>query len=401
MHILFYGLNLNPPWVEGLRNSVKELAKRLILKGHKISFLTKGIIGEPKEEVIDGIKYIRIPTASSSSYNDGSLKFLLKSFRMFQRIVKEHEIDLVHGHSSYPLLGFTELRSNIPRVFTLYSQIGSYSTTLEYDAVTNMLLKIAKSRFFASTLSFSVDHIVCISDSIYGSLPSSVRKRASIIPLGVDVNRFKPSRSGRKIREELGIENDKIVFMAGDLTPWKGSEVFVEAANVIAQKYEQVSFIMTAKGTYEFEEKRLEKIKNLIKAYGLKEKFHILGIREDIEEVYAASDTVVLPYLEAFALMSIPLSLLEAMASGKPVIASRIGDIGRVIRDGREGLLVTPGSVKELAEKILYLLKNEDIAKKLGLNSREKIEREYSWNKIAEKYNTLYYNIMYYISDRP
>lgn len=396
MHILFYGLNLNPPWVEGLRNSVRELAKRFIMKNYRVSFLTKGVVGEPEEEIIDGINYIRIPTASTSSYSDGSLKFLLKSLRTLGDIVNRYKIDLIHGHSSYPLLGFTELPSGVPRIFTLYSRVGSHSKTLEYGMITNMLLKIAKSRFFAYALSFSVDHVVCISDSIYNSLPSLARKRASIIPVGVDINRFNPWRSGRKIREELGIENNKIVFMAGDLTPWKGAEVFIEAASIIVQKYKQVSFIMTAKGTYEFERERLNKIKNLIKTYGLEEKFRILGIREDIEEVYAASNLVVLPYLETFALMSVPLSLLEAMASGKPVIASKIGDMGKVVQDGKNGLLVSPGSVKELAEKILYLLNNEDTAIQLGLNAREKIERECSWDAIVEKYIILYYNVLYH-----
>ncbi len=395
MHILFYGLNLNPPWVEGLRNSARELAKRLILKNYQVSFLTKGVIGEPEEETIDGINYIRIPAASTSSYSDGSLKFLLKSLQTLGEIVDRYKVDLVHGHSSYPLLGFTELRSGVPRVFTLYSRIGSHSKTLEYSMITNTLLKIAKSSFFAYALSFSVDHVVCISDSIYNSLPSFIRKQASIIPVGVDINRFNPRRDGRKIREELGIGNNKIVFMAGDLTPWKGAEVFIEAASVIAQKYKQVFFIMTAKETYEFERERLNKIENLIKAYGLEEKFYILGIREDIEEVYATSNIVVLPYLETFALMSIPLSLLEAMASCKPVVASKIGDMDKIVRDGRDGLLVSPGSVKELAEKVLYLLNNEDTAIQLGLNAREKIEREYSWDAVVEKYDILY-NVLFH-----
>ncbi len=389
MHILFYGLNLNPPWVEGLRNSVRELAQRLVTRGYSVSILTKGVVGEPREEDIDGITYIRIPVASSSSYNDGSLKFLVKSLKNFKRITRNYGVDVVHGHSSYPLVGSVEFSSGVPRLFTLYSQIGPSSSTLEYGLITNTLLKIAKSKPLAFTLVFSVDYIACITPSIYNSLPFNAKKRARIIPLGIDAKRFNPSKKGEKIREELGIE-DKVVFMAGDVTPWKGAEVFIKAARAVVQECRQVSFIMTAKGTYEFERERLRKLKNMIKMYDLEDRFFLLGIREDMEEVYAASDVVVLPYLETFALMSIPLSLLEAMASGKPVIASRVGDIGYVVRDGREGLLVRPGSWEELAEKILRLLNDEELAKKLGFNSREKIEREYNWDSILEKYIILY-----------
>ena len=394
MNILFYGLNLNPPWVEGLRNTVKELATMMKNKGHNVCIITKGIIGEPEEENINGITYFRIPTASTSTYNDGSIKFIIKSLSKIKTLTEKYDVDVVHGHSSYPLIGIAEKFSRSAALFTLYSRLGSNSKMLEYNVITNYLLSFAKSRFVASLLKKAVDHVTCITPSIYESLPSNVKSISSIIPIGVNTERFNPSKNGDKFRDELGIEDEKLIFMIGDVTPWKGSEVFIKAAKKVASKRQDVNFVLFAKGTYEFERERLEKLKNMVKAYNLEEKIYFAGVYNNIEEIYAAADIAVFPYIEAFALMSIPLSLLEVMALGKPIIASKVGDMDYAIRNGVDGRLVNPGSVKELANALIFLLEHEDESRKMGMNAWSRVKKNFDWNTILGKYITLYNNII-------
>lgn len=390
MNILFYGLNLNPPWVEGLRNTVRELARTLKSKNNMVYILTKGAIDEPREEEIDGIRFLRIPVAKSHAYNESSLKFIIKSANEIRHIVKKYDIDIVHGHSSYPLIGTVEKFAGSLSLFTLYSKLGSRSRVLEYNSITNYLLSVAKSKLLSLFLKGAVDHIICISPSIYETLPTTIRSMASIIPLGVNTARFNPSRKGDDLRNELGVEDEKLIFMIGDVTPWKGSEVFIEAAKRVVSIREDVKFVIFTKGTYEFERERLTKLKKIIKAYDLTERFYFIGVREKIENVYAAADVAVFPYLETFALMSIPLSLLELMALGKPIIATRVGDINYAIRHGVDGILVEPGSVKEIARNIIFLLDHEDTARMLGSNAWKRAKSSFSWKKVSDSYISLY-----------
>ena len=394
MKILLYGLNINPPWIEGIRNSVWNLAKNLKRENNTVYILTKGLLKDKKINNIKGINFIKIPVARSNSYNEGSLSFFIKSFREIRKITNRYKIDIVHGHSSYPLIGIAEKFSDASKIFTLYSKLNTTSKNLEYNIFMKYFLSIAKSGFTAKILSKSVNKVICLTKGIYDTLPEKVKEKSSVIPLGVDVNRFNPSLTGEYFKKKNHVENKKLIFMVGDITPWKGSENFILAAKRIIKQKKNVKFFLFSKGTYEYEKRRLLKIKGLLKEMDLQKYFTILGRYKEIENVYAASDISVFPYLDAFALMSIPLSLLENMALGKPVIATRVGDINNIITNGDNGFLVSPGSVDELAEKILYLLDNENEAKRISFNARKTVEINYSWDNISKKYLSLYSSLL-------
>ena len=105
--------------------------------------------------------------------------------------------------------------------------------------------------------------------------------------------------------------------------------------------------------------------------------------------MYQLSDVVVLPYRSMFSFMSTPLSLLEAMSAGRPVVASRVGDMPSIVEDGVNGLLFDAGNTGQLASKILYLLNNPDRASRLG-EAAMRSAREYDWSNIVERYVKLY-----------
>lgn len=102
---------------------------------------------------------------------------------------------------------------------------------------------------------------------------------------------------------------------------------------------------------------------------------------------YKAADVFILPSTmntESFGIVN-----LEAMACGVPIVASNIGGIPDIVKDGENGLLVQPKNTEALANAIIYLLENEDMKKKLGLNGKMKV-KNYSWEKIAEKTEAIY-----------
>ena len=109
---------------------------------------------------------------------------------------------------------------------------------------------------------------------------------------------------------------------------------------------------------------------------------------DDIPKYFAACDVFVLPSisrLEAFGLV-----VLEAMASSKPVIVSNIPGVMELVNDGEEGLHVEPMNAEDIAEKINLLLSDPDLRKKMGENGRKKVEKEFTWEKVARQMEEVY-----------
>jgi len=111
---------------------------------------------------------------------------------------------------------------------------------------------------------------------------------------------------------------------------------------------------------------------------------------EGVRMLYAASDIFVLPSLAE----GDPLVVVEAMASGKPIIGTKVGGIPHKVRDGWNGFLIDPGDEQQLADKIKYLIDNPEERKMMGANSRRYAEEEFDWRKVAELMVMVYQSII-------
>jgi glycosyltransferase involved in cell wall biosynthesis len=119
---------------------------------------------------------------------------------------------------------------------------------------------------------------------------------------------------------------------------------------------------------------------------GVGEKVLLTGVRTDLPRVYSAMDIFVLPSLKE----GLPMVILEAMASRKPIIATNVGGIPRVIENGSEGILVNPSNVVELSEAIITLLKNEEMSKRLAQNACNKVTQQFSSEAMCARYIGIY-----------
>jgi glycosyltransferase involved in cell wall biosynthesis len=117
---------------------------------------------------------------------------------------------------------------------------------------------------------------------------------------------------------------------------------------------------------------------------------HLCVETKDPRPSLAAADLVVLPFRSALALPAQPLTLLEAMACGKPVVSTEIPPVREVLTPGEGGLLAPPGDAEALAERILWALRNPEEARRLGERARERVLREYSWDEIADRTDRFY-----------
>jgi glycosyltransferase involved in cell wall biosynthesis len=187
--------------------------------------------------------------------------------------------------------------------------------------------------------------------------------------------------AGLKIRQELGLKEDNILIGAIGRLVWeKGFEYLIQSIPDVLKVYPNVKILIVGEGP----------LKDRLKAQGkrLKVEDHLIftGFRNDIKEILSVIDILVIPsILEGF-----PMITLEGMAVAKPIIASRIDGIEEQITDGETGLLVPSQDADALANGINRLINNRDLALRLGMNARHKVEKKFSVIKMITETEKVY-----------
>jgi glycosyltransferase involved in cell wall biosynthesis len=204
--------------------------------------------------------------------------------------------------------------------------------------------------------------------------------KIEVIGSAVDLEKFKPPRDRTKFRREIGIGDDvPLVGNVGMIRPDKGQLELVKAAPLILEKRPDARFVIVGQGTGIL--KRGINVRNAIDRAGLADKIIMAGYRWDTPEVLAACDMIVIASLRTEAS---PIVLREAFASGRPVIATKVGDIPEIIRDRENGLLIEPGNPQELASAILEFISDPEFAAHCAANGLRYATENFSFDKMME-----------------
>jgi len=206
-----------------------------------------------------------------------------------------------------------------------------------------------------------------------------------VVPLGVDLNAFKPApvEEKQKIREEIGIPNDKIVIgsFQKDGAGWgnglepklvKGPDIFVKAVDELIKEYD--IFVLLLGPARGYVKRELEKRDIPYKHIFLKNYL-------EIPKYYNVLDLYLVTSREEGG----PKAVLEAMATGIPIVSTKVGMAPEIIKDGYNGFLADVEDVEMLTEKARKILDDGNMAKKMTENALETI-RDYSWEKITKRY---------------
>lgn len=203
-----------------------------------------------------------------------------------------------------------------------------------------------------------------------------------INPNGVDPQKFSPEIDGSQIRKELNLENFFVVGFIGTFTRWHGVETLFDAAVKVIEKNGRIKFLLIGDGNL--------KVNLELKTHqlGLDDKIIFTGLipHDKAPEYLAACDVLVSPHLgfeDGTRFFGSPTKLFEYMAMGKPIIASDLEQIGKIIIDGENGLKFKPGDVEKLTELILKLYDDEFLRTKLGKKAREDVIKNYTWKQNA------------------
>jgi glycosyltransferase involved in cell wall biosynthesis len=204
--------------------------------------------------------------------------------------------------------------------------------------------------------------------------------KIEVIGSAVDLEKFNPVRDRMKFRRELGLAAETpLIANIGMIRPDKGQLFLVEAARLVLTQRPDARFVIVGQGTGF--RKLGEKVRNAISRARLAGKIFIVGYRWDTPDIFAACDMVAIASLHTEAS---PIVLREAFASGRPVIATTVGDIPEIIEHRQNGLLVQPGDSNALASAILEFLSNEQLAAQCGANGLRYAREHFSFDTMME-----------------
>ncbi len=206
------------------------------------------------------------------------------------------------------------------------------------------------------------------------------RRKVRVIPNGVDTDRFHPRWPDWHVLEELGLEPDTpVAGIVAALRPEKNHELFLRTAAIVHAQRPAARFLVVGDGP------RRAALEQLAAQLKLETAVRFLGTRADVPGVLSVLNVLLLTsHMEAN-----PVSILEAMAAEKPVVATRVGSVPETVCDGKNGYLVEPGDADALTARTLELLDNPEHAETLGRAGRETVLRHWSIDRMVGGYEQL------------
>ena len=204
--------------------------------------------------------------------------------------------------------------------------------------------------------------------------------KIEVIGSAVDLEKFKPPRDRAKFRHEIGLGDESpLIGNVGMIRPDKGQLELVKSAPLILEKRPDARFVIVGQGTGIL--KRGINVRNAIDRAGLADKIIMAGYRWDTPDIYAACDMIVIASLRTEAS---PIVLREAFASGRPVIATKVGDIPEIVRHRENGLLIEPGNTQALASAILEFISDPKLAAHCAANGFRYATENFSFDKMMD-----------------
>ncbi len=373
---------------------MRELAESLAEMGISVYVLCPHQNGLLFHEIQNGIKIIRFPywfTTAGQKLGSGGgiipsihhcfwtifqiIPFCIFQFITASRVIKRENIDLIHSHWLLPqgIVGaLIQMTLKIPHIASVHGT--DIHIIHSHRSLHPLLQFISKNTNFITTNS---NH----SSRLVQDIISHTSTR--VIPMGIDSKEF----------TEYSINNQsekKTILFVGRLITWKGVHILIEATNILKEKKCNIQVMIVGDGP------NRDELINFSKRMMVDSIVHFLGkiSRHELLSYYKMADVFVLPsILHKNQTEGLGVVLLEAMASGIPVIGSNIGGIPDIIENKVNGLLVPPGDPVALANSIYYIINNPDRSEKFKDEGFFTVKNRFSWSVISTQFIELYQKI--------
>lgn len=372
----------------GMNLYVRQLSQELARLGIEIDIFTRWHdSAEPEVMLIaEKARLIHIATGEPEDMPIVNIYCYLPQFLSnFHRFVEGQGIryDLLHSHYWLSVWAAEQLKDQVrvPHVATFHT-LGEVKNRAQ-PAQTEPELRLEVERKSIA----AADHIIAFTAEekdnlvrIYGAQPDKVK----VVPAGVDLTLFHPTDRD-KARYQLGLSRHaKVLLFAGRLDPIKGVDILLGTVARLASISEIQLLIIGGDSAVGNEMARLGSVASRL---GIDDRVTFLGTveHERMPIFYAAADVCVVPsYHESFGLVA-----LEALACGTPVVASRVGGLATIVRDGETGYLLDELSPEAFAQRLEVLLDNRELRQRMGVAACSSVT-EYTWSTVARQVLGIY-----------
>jgi glycosyltransferase involved in cell wall biosynthesis len=291
--------------------------------------------------------------------------------KRFITLIRKEQVRLIHAHEFDAIVHGTlaAVIARIPIVATIHGKNYYWEKS---------------TRRVAYRLASRCARVVAVSENLKRFVTERTgipARRIRVIYNGIDSFPDIHPHEQARLRNEIGLDNeDQIVGTVGSLYPIKGHRFLIEAIPAIIRACPRARFLLVGRGDQEIP------LKEQVKRLGIERYVYFLGLRQDINRLLSIMDVFVLPSLSE----GLSVATLEAMASAKPVIATRVGGNPELVVEGETGMLVPSEDDQALVRSIVGLLSDTSLARRLGQRGRARVEQRFQLQMMLRKYQELY-----------
>lgn len=361
--------------VKGASVHVAEVCRALKANGCTVLLVAMRVAGDPP----GGIECIHLDPGSLSRGPDGEparIQAVKEFFVRAEPVVADFHPDIIYERLSLFAGdgGTLAERLGVPRMVEVNAPVARERARHFGLACREVAETLERSALAAAT-------VIAVSKPMADWAATRGAIATTVVPNGADVERFAPDRAGPSsvaVRDALGLNDARVIGFAGSLKPWHGVEVLLEATARLATGRPQVRLLIVGDGP----------MRAKLTAWAadhLPRQVEFTGAvpSEAMPAYVGAFDIATAPYLPAEDFYFSPLKIVEAMAAGRPIVASSFPPIAAML--GGTGSLVTPGDPNDLATAFSELLDHPEHARRLGTAAQQRAERHFSWSAVTDQ----------------
>jgi len=312
------------------------------------------------------------------------VKDLPKRVSFIRNFISSRKIDLVYTNTIACMDGAIAAKlENIPHIWHVHEILTKHTYVKSY--LPHPVLKMVI--YYLSKV------IIVPSDAAKRHYKNKIfHNKIRKIHNGVDIDLFSISENTADIkhfRRSIGLNEQKIVALIGYFNDMKGQDVFVDAAKIVSERFKETAYLFA--GDEEADLEYRDVVRQKVRDYRLENQFVFLGIRNDIERIMRSIDV----FVSASRVESFSNVICEAMASGKPVVATRSGGPEEIILDGKTGFLVPVENPERMASAITTLLAGEERAKEMGENGRRRVEEIFNMQQYVKNIESVLFHAVH------
>ena len=383
MKILMLTWEYPPRIVGGIARVVHDLSKRLIKDGHEVTVITYRDGNVPEYENDKGVEVYRVDNymIHPNNFIDWIMQLNFNMIAKATEVInKEGGFDVIHAHDWLVTYAAKSLKQsfNLPMVATIHAteagrNSGIHDDTQRYINDTEWLLTYEATEVIVNS-NYMKGHV----QGLFG-LPFD---KISVIPNGINLNNFTGIERDYDFRRRFAMDNEKIILYVGRLVYEKGVQHLISAMPKILDHYHDSKLVIAGKGGM------LDELKAQVDSMGLSNKVYFTGYlnQKEVQKMYKCADVAVFPSTyEPFGIVA-----LEAMLAGIPTVVSDIGGLNEIVEHGVNGMKSYAGNPNSIADSVLSLLFDQQLAMNVTKNAKNKVKNEFNWQKIAQDTHYIY-----------